>query len=238
MYLSMNTTTEQNTTQSSSVVELKGSTFTMSVLHIKTTHIPSIVASLEQKAAQAPQFFIGLPLVLELSAIAHNNIDLKQLKSELSLRHFVVVGIIKSSNMMNQQAKSIGIATLTHKAVNQKPVMQAKPRGTKVVHKNIRSGQQIYAAQSDLVIFGSVSNGAEVIADGSIHIYGTLRGKAMAGAEGNASSCIITQSLEAELISIAGQYWLSESLLQYEQIGKSCCVALNGESLSLTPFNL
>ena len=57
-------------------------------------------------------------------------------------------------------------------------------------------------------------------------------------AEGNASSCIITQSLEAELISIAGQYWLSESLLQYEQIGQSCCVALDGESLSLTPFNL
>ena len=92
-----------------------------------------------------------------------------------------------------------------------------KPRETKVIQRNIRSGQQIYAAQADLVIIGDVSNGAEVIADGSIHIHGKLRGKAMAGAEGQTSACVIAQKIEAELISIAGHYWLAETIAEHSK---------------------
>lgn len=96
--------------------------------------------------------------------------------------------------------------------------------------QNIRSGQQVYAKNGDLIIFGAVGNGAEVIADGSIHIYGALRGKAMAGAAGDSSAVIIAHSLEAELVSIAGQYWLAENLQQHSS-DKSGCIRLNGESL-------
>ena len=82
----------------------------------------------------------------------------------------------------------------------------------KIIRQNIRSGQQVYAKDSDLIIIGSVGNGAEVIADGNIHIYGKLRGRAIAGATGNKNSAIFCQSIEAELVSIAGTYWLSESI--------------------------
>lgn len=85
-------------------------------------------------------------------------------------------------------------------------------KSAKVVRQNVRSGQQIYAKDSDLIIMGSVSNGAEVIADGSIHIYGNLRGRALAGASGAASGVIYCQSMEAELVSIAGNYWVSEQI--------------------------
>ncbi|MGL4717145.1 MAG: septum site-determining protein MinC, partial [Aeromonas sp.] len=76
----------------------------------------------------------------------------------------------------------------------------------------VRSGQQIYAAGTSLVVLGSVSPGAEVLADDSIHIYGTLRGRAIAGARGNSQARIYCQQLQAELLSIAGTFQLSDAL--------------------------
>lgn len=81
-----------------------------------------------------------------------------------------------------------------------------------MIRTPVRSGQQIYAKDGDLVILSHVSAGAEVIADGSIHIYGTLRGRAIAGASGQREARIICHDLQAELISIAGRYWLSDQI--------------------------
>ena len=103
---------------------------------------------------------------------------------------------------------------------------------TKVVEQNIRSGQQIYVKGADLIIKGTVGAGAEVIADGNIHIYGSLRGKAIAGAGGDSSKKIYCYNMQAELISIAGNYWLSESL-QGEFWGKSACISLQDGQLVL-----
>lgn len=100
----------------------------------------------------------------------------------------------------------------------------------KIVRQNIRSGQQIYAKGGDLVIMGSVGNGAEVIADGSIHIYGSLRGRAIAGAQGNRHSAIFCQHLEAELVSVAGTYWLSEAI-QETNWQQACLVKLEEDQL-------
>src|SRR5690606_23138843 len=83
---------------------------------------------------------------------------------------------------------------------------------TKVIRTPIRSGQQVYAKDSDLVILNHVSAGAEVIADGSIHIHGSLRGRAIAGASGQTEAKIICHDLQAELVSIAGNYWLSDQI--------------------------
>jgi septum site-determining protein MinC len=82
----------------------------------------------------------------------------------------------------------------------------------KVIHTPVRSGQQIYAKNGDLVILNHISAGAEVIADGSIHIHGTLRGRAIAGASGQKAAKIICDDLQAELVSIAGNYWLSDQI--------------------------
>lgn len=94
------------------------------------------------------------------------------------------------------------------------PEPPAPQRSTMVVAENIRSGRQIYAAGGDLVVIGSVSPGAELLADGSIHVYGSLRGRALAGVSGDQSARIFCQSLDAELVSIAGLYRVSEDIGQ------------------------
>lgn len=105
------------------------------------------------------------------------------------------------------------------------------PLGALVIHKPLRSGQQIYARGRDLVVLAMVNAGAEIIADGHIHVYAPLRGKAIAGARGNTDARIFAISLEAELISIAGIYRTSENPLPANVLGKPTQVRLEGEKL-------
>ncbi|MGL5048169.1 MAG: septum site-determining protein MinC [Shewanella sp.] len=215
-------------------LELKGASFTLSVLHINSSDLHAVMTELDSKLAQAPQFFLGAPLVVNLSAIQHDSLNLSELKDLLISRQLVIVGITDATTVLSKQAKDLGLAIIkAGKQINP----PAEPRQTKIVKQNIRSGQQVYAKNGDLIIFGAVGNGAEVIADGSIHIYGALRGKAMAGAAGDTSAVIIAHSLEAELVSIAGQYWLAENLQQHSS-DKSGCIRLNGESLMVESLPL
>lgn len=216
-------------------LELKGSSFTLSVLHIHSCDLEQIAAELDSKLAQAPQFFIGAPLVVNLSSVATETMDIGKLSKLLTDRKLVIVGVTGASKEQNTQAKQAGLAQI--KAGKQSHTPPPPPTETKVIKQNVRSGQQIYAKNSDLIVFGTVGNGAEVIADGSIHIYGKLRGKAMAGAAGNSHSVIITQSLDAELVSIAGQYWLAENLQQHDS-SQGACISLNGESLNVESLPL
>ncbi|AZG73609.1 septum site-determining protein MinC [Shewanella livingstonensis] len=211
-------------------LELKATSFTLSVLHINHHDLDIIAAELDNKLAQAPQFFLGAPLVLNLSALQHAKIDFNALKQLLIDRNLIIVGITDASPDQVEQAKLMGIAVV--KSGKQARKAELPERATKVVKQNVRSGQQIYAQNADLIIFGAVGNGAEVIADGSIHIYGALRGKAMAGAAGDIQSVIIANSLEAELVSIAGQYWLTEHLQQYD-LSQRGCIRLEGASLTV-----
>jgi septum site-determining protein MinC len=107
--------------------------------------------------------------------------------------------------------------TATAKAAAE-PVSTSTPTATHtpsmIVTQPVRSGQQIYAQNCDLIVIGAISPGAELIADGNIHVYGSLRGKAIAGAKGNEKARIFCHDLAAELISIAGHYWLSEDIAQ------------------------
>ena len=106
------------------------------------------------------------------------------------------------------------------------PPMPEAPLGALVINKPLRSGQQIYARGRDLVVLAMVNAGAEIIADGHIHVYAPLRGKAMAGARGNTEARIFALSLEAELISIAGIYRTSENPLPANIQGKPAQVRL------------
>ncbi|WAL77238.1 septum site-determining protein MinC [Shewanella sp. DAU305] len=216
-------------------LELKGASFTLSVLHINSSDLQAVMTELDSKLAQAPQFFLGAPLVVNLSAIQHDSLNLSALKDLLISRQLVIVGITGATTVLSKQAKDLGLAIV--KAGKQSSTPPPAPRQTKIVKQNIRSGQQVYAKNGDLIIFGAVGNGAEVIADGSIHIYGALRGKAMAGASGDTSAVIIAHSLEAELVSIAGQYWLAENLQQHSS-DKSGCIRLDGESLMVESLPL
>lgn len=114
----------------------------------------------------------------------------------------------------------------------------AAPAPTMVVDKPLRSGQRIYAKGGDLVVLALVNHGAEVIADGSVHVYAPLRGKAIAGARGDTSARIYAHSLEAELLSIAGIYRTTENPLPADVAGKPAQVLLDGEKLLMLPLSL
>lgn len=124
----------------------------------------------------------------------------------------------------------------------QKTEQQDTPSGesaripAKVVKQTIRSGRQIYARSSDLIIIGSVSAGAEVLADGNIHVYGTLRGRALAGVQGDQSAAIFCHNLQSELVSIAGIYLLSEDI-SGDKMGAPVQVYMQNERLEIDTLN-
>ncbi len=102
-----------------------------------------------------------------------------------------------------------------------------------VINRPLRSGQRVYARHTDLIVIGVVSRGAEVIADGNIHIYGPLRGKAMAGARGDATARIFTTQLDPELVAIAGVYRVIETGLDAALQNRPAIVSLSGDSLQI-----
>ena len=231
--------------------ELKGSLFPLSVLQLEDNDLNKLAQQLEIKYNQAPSFFFRAPLVINIANLEDQSLDFAELKTRIEQQNFICVGICNGTPAQKKQARTAGLATLTQpKSPAAKPKPQVEiPAETKapepapapaapvvtsqkcqIVRQNVRSGQQIYAKGADLVVIGSVGNGAEVIADGSIHIYGTLRGRAIAGAQGNKHSAIFCQSLEAELVSIAGTYWLSEAM-QETNWRQACLVKLEEDQL-------
>ncbi|MGX9418901.1 septum site-determining protein MinC [Vibrio sp. RC27] len=212
--------------------DLKGSSFTLSVLHLADNEITNVVDFLKEKVAQAPAFFSSAPIVIDISQV-EEDIDYHALKDGISQAGLIPVGITGfKDKRIQEEATNAGLAVLkaskTPKVAIEEPAEKPVPRAqveaapvqasepemipTKIIRTPIRSGQQIYAKNCDLMIFNNVGAGAEVIADGSIHIYGTLRGRAIAGAKGHKDATIICSDLQAELISIAGNYWVSDQI--------------------------
>ncbi|NRQ41324.1 septum site-determining protein MinC [Rheinheimera sp. YQF-2] len=238
---------------SDQTLELKGSLFPLSVLSCADLSVNALRAGLSQKLAQAPAFFYQAPIVLNVADCRQTPdfAAIKQLFAELNL---VLVGVCGAGTELKQQAQQAGLAALqlgkdnkaatktsaaasNSNSVNNNSLNNSAESATvamdaKIVEQTVRSGQQLYAKGTDLIVRGTVGAGAEVIADGNIHIYGTLRGKAIAGAAGDRSKRIFCYNLQAELVSIAGNYWLSESL-QGEFWGKSTCIKLQDDQLVL-----
>lgn len=222
-------------------IELKGSTFTLSVLHLTDTDPQQIKELLETKVAQAPQFFNFAPLVVNVERL-ENTPDFEALKETIEREDFVLVGVSGARDEATKvAAKAAGLAVMTAgkvvaPSVAPEPVVAVEKSDqptlvpTRVHHGNVRSGQQIYAAGGSLVIIGTVGNGAEVIADDSIHIYGSLRGRALAGARGNTQARIYCQELDPELVSIAGTYQLSDAL-PAEMTGQDVHIRLEQDKL-------
>ncbi|HAT40478.1 MAG TPA: septum site-determining protein MinC [Rheinheimera sp.] len=226
-------------------LELKGSLFPLSVLFCQDLSVDTLRQQLQQKLAQAPGFFVQAPVVINVEQLeqAPDFAAIKQMFIELQL---VLVGVCGASNELKKAAHAHGLASL-QLSKNNKPTETAKPQAApaapatpqvitaenRLIEGNIRSGQQIYVKGADLIVRGTVGAGAEVIADGNIHIYGSLRGKAIAGAGGDASKKIYCYNMQPELISIAGNYWLSDNL-QGPFWGKAVCIGLQDGQLALS----
>lgn len=206
--------------------ELKGSSFTLSVLHLVDIDLVQIRALLESKIAQAPRFFNSAPLVVNVEQLDIIP-DFERLRQLIEDQDMVLVGITGANDpAMKAAARGAGLAVMVSGRSSpsqvEKPLEREEDEKsasptlpltpTRFHHGNVRSGQQIYAQGGALVILGSVSNGAEVLADDSIHVYGSLRGRALAGVRGNAQARIFCFGLDAELVSISGTYQVREAL--------------------------
>lgn len=216
--------------------ELKGSSFTLSVLHLMDDNLDGAMQILSEKVSQAPAFFDGAPVVVDISRL-HNQPDFVQLKATIEKTGMLVVGVTGcKQNAMREAARQAGLAVM-QPAKQAARVNEPLQTPTKVITTPIRSGQQVYAKNADLVVLNHVSAGAEVIADGSIHIYGVLRGRAIAGASGQNESHIFCQNLQSELLSIAGTYWLSETIPE-QFAARPVKVSLHNDSLNIEHLTL
>lgn len=199
--------------------ELKGSTFALPVLKLFNTDLEAISQELAEKLDKAPEFFQNAPVVIDLQDIGGQDsvTNFALLVGLLRSNSLIPVGIRGGDAAQNEIATSLELAVLSQGI----PRRQAKPAGqnasspmgrSRLVTQPVRSGQRVYAAGGDLVVLAQVSSGAEVFADGNIHVYAALRGRALAGVKGDTQARIFCQSLEAELVSIAGHYRVSDDL--------------------------
>lgn len=197
-------------------IELKGSNFTLSVVHLYESQPEVIIKALQEKIEQAPAFLKNAPVVINVAALT-DQIDWLSIQHAIISTGLHVVGVSGCKHEVLKKAIiKAGLPLLNEgksprRAPEPLPVSPAIAQ-TKVITAPVRSGQQIYAREGDLIVLSSVSAGAEVIADGNIHIYGMMRGRALAGVSGDVQSQIFCTHLAAELVSIAGRYWLSDKI--------------------------
>lgn len=215
--------------ESTTCFQLKGASFTLPTLRLYSLDYAKLGILLDEKIKQAPNFFKQAPIVLDLQPISQfqDLVDLNQLAETIRKKGLILVGIRGATAQIQESARIAGLAILpeaksersspTESTTQKKIEVQeesntefSKTTPTKLITQPIRSGQQVYAPGGDLVVLAQVSHGAELLADGHIHVYGPLRGRALAGINGDKNAIIYCQNLEAELISIAGQYRISE----------------------------
>jgi septum site-determining protein MinC len=205
------------------VLEFKSSTYSVPVLVLAGNDLPAIEQQLQEKILQAPEFFKNSPLVFDLQELSKKDldIDVTELAQVIRTQGLLPIGIRGGTQQQNQQALELGIPVHsgnTMSTVSKQPEPEPEPvpeppalATTKMITQPVRSGQRIYA-HGDLVILSQVSAGAEILAEGNIHVYGSLRGRALAGVQGDTEARIFCSDLQAELISIAGTYKISEDL--------------------------
>ena len=173
--------------------------------------LEKIAAGLDSMVKPAQNFFSGSPVIIDIEKIkSTEKIDFNGIKKILSSHQIIAIGIRGGSTEQQMDAAALGLPMIKAQKSTAPIQEAAEPEKsasiTKIITQPIRSGMQIFAKDSDLIITGQVSPGAELMADGHIHVYGTLRGRILAGANGNHDARIFCQAFEADLIAIAGYY--------------------------------
>lgn len=185
------------------------------IMQIIRYDLDALSQQITETISRAPNFFLGSPIIIDLEKVQSQSLDFVKLKQILLTNNLVPMGVRNGSPEQLQDAASNGLPTLTvgkltHNDTAKKKTVEQPT--TKLFTSPIRSGMQIYAKDADLIVTSHVSAGAELLADGHIHVYGPLRGRALAGVQGNTKARIFCRTLEAELISIAGYYLTKEDI--------------------------
>jgi septum site-determining protein MinC len=229
------------------VFQLKGSMLAITVLELAHNNLEGLDRQLAAKVAQAPNFFSNTPLVLALDKLPANQgaVDLPGVM-RICRQHGLRTLAIRASRIEDIAAAiAIDLPVLPPSGARERPLELEQPKApekppepaikpTRIITTPVRSGQQVYAPGGDLVILATVSSGAELLADGNIHVYGPMRGRALAGIKGDTKARIFCQQMGAELLSIAGQYKVSEDLRRDPLWGASVQVSLSGDVLNIT----
>ncbi len=236
--------------------EIKSANLPLVALLLKSADLGRLGAEFAQRFGDVPDFFDHDPLLIDLHPLQLAEpgaaLDVLALTALLRTHRLNPLAVRGGSDEQMAQAVAAGL-TPAPDAVVQRPVpapaaatpelvAPAQPApGALVIDKPLRSGQQVYARGRDLVVLAMVNPGAEVIADGHIHVYAPLRGKAIAGARGNGDARIFALAMDPELISIAGIYRTSETALPAEVRGRAAQVRLlpgpDGDKLAIDPLN-
>jgi septum site-determining protein MinC len=228
------------------VFQLKGSMLAITVLELAHYDLARLDQQLATKVAQAPAFFSNTPLVLALDKLPERDgpLDLDALMQICRTHGLRTLAIRTAREDDIAAALALDLPVLPPSGARERPVdpvpakveKPAEPehRPTRVVTTPVRGGQQIYAAGGDLVVIAPVSAGAELLADGNIHVYGPMRGRALAGIKGNTAARIFCQQMGAEMLSIAGQYKVSEDLRRDPLWGQPVQVSLRADVLNIT----
>lgn len=231
------------------VLEFKGRMLTLTILRLRHPSVEVLARELDRRVQEAPALFRDLPVILDVGDVADSdlNLDLPGLTELVRTHGLLPIGLRGGNERWIEAAATAGLSVLAAEsaaaddrageseivaaatAEADEPA-RAAVRGSMLVTEPVRSGQQIYARGTDLVILAPVSPGAEVVADGHVHVYGTLNGRALAGAEGDSAARIFCKSFRAELVSIAGVYGVSD---QFDDslFGVPAQVSLNGDRL-------
>ena len=169
-----------------------------------------------------PLGFTAVPEVL-LASVRKTGLAILPTPSERALKIPAAAKVKAAEPVVETRIETV-VETVIETVIEERVVQ----RMSRVVTRPVRSGQQIYAEGADLIVLAQVSEGAEVLADGNIHIYGSLRGRALAGVKGDESARIFCQNLEAELVSVAGNFVLQDALPK-ELFKKAVQISLKGE---------
>jgi septum site-determining protein MinC len=233
---------------------LRGSNYSLLTLRLLTGDVQAVLPALGDQFRKAPGFLRFAPIAISLDDLGGEQVDFAALVAGLRALEILPIGVVGGPQLLRAAAAGAGLPTLRPAgqreteveapspvaappvAMAPAPVAAPAPAArTMVVNQNIRAGQRVYAEGSDLVIVGSVNAGAEVLADGNIHIYGALRGRALAGASEDGEARIFAQNFDPELVAISGFYAVREGLTP-ASIGRGVQVRLDGEQLRFDPF--
>jgi len=237
--------------------DLKGTMAPLTVLRLRSTDVALIERQLRVKIAQLPQLFLDAPVLFDLAALGEEEaraLPVGELVQALKLCKLVPVAVANASEALRARAVEAGLGVLQQApgtrardeaidighdagAPGAQPGAPALPAhtGPIVVTQPVRSGQVIYAQKNDVVVLAPVNPGAQVIADGHVHIYATLRGRAVAGAQGLLGARIFCHKLEAELVAISGAYVMADEIPP-ERRGKPAQVYLQDGECRIVPL--
>ena len=242
-------------------IQFKGTTLKIIQTLLRSTDLDALHTALAELTGNQPDFFENDLAVLDFSAAdaLPNQVDWPAIRALLAQSGLHAAATCGLPENLAQNAAAAGLPAISSDALSKPvrarpaepvaapviappppPVVEPPPR-TITLDKPLRSGQRFYAKGCDLIITAMVSAGAEVIADGNIHVYAPLRGRALAGASGDKTARIFTTSLEAELVSVAGLYRTFEAGMPPELARQPATISLSGDeqpSLRVTPLAL